>query len=282
MASRLVLRIQENFDRLTAGERKLAQLILEQQDAILTFSATEIARQAGVSKATTARFFQHLGYSDFNEVKAQAREERDRTAPYEMSLTNSEQLTAGRTIEAHLDLELKNITRTFEEMRPDTLEAATDLIAEAPRVWVLGLGLHEGLARYARLQLARLRHGVLLLGIGQSALAEEVAMLGPKDVLLVITLPPHAPMLHPLLSYAKTSRLSIITLTDRGSMLELQPLSDIVLPCHVASFGLGPSNTALASIIRLLALSYAAKAGTSAVQRMDIIAALKEEIMDAS
>lgn len=282
MASRLVLRIQEHYDRLTAGEQKLAKLILDQQDDILMHPASEIARMAGVSKATAARFFQHLGYADFNEVKVQAREERDRAAPYEMSLAQAGQVALGRTIGAHLELELKNLTRTFEEMNSDTLGKVTDLIAEAPRVWVLGLGLHEGLARYARLQLARLRHGVLLLGIGQSALAEELAMLGPKDVLLLITLPPHAQMLKPLLSYARTSRLSVVTLTDRGSMLELQRYSDVVLPCHVASFGLGPSNTALASTIRLLALSYAARAGASAVQRSDIIAAIKEEIMDMS
>ncbi|MDP2731674.1 MAG: MurR/RpiR family transcriptional regulator, partial [Hoeflea sp.] len=79
MASRLVLRIQERYEKLTSGEQKLAQLILDRQDDILTHSATAIADMAGVSKATAARFFQHLGYADFNEVKLQAREERNRT-----------------------------------------------------------------------------------------------------------------------------------------------------------------------------------------------------------
>src|SRR5262249_7759592 len=73
MASRLVLRIQERYQRLTAGEQKLARLIMDGQDDTLTRSATELAEQAGVSKATAARFFQHLGYADFNEVKLQAR-----------------------------------------------------------------------------------------------------------------------------------------------------------------------------------------------------------------
>ncbi len=81
MASRLVLRIQERYAKLTAGEQKIAQLVLEREDDILIHSATEIAEMAGVSKATTARFFQHLGYADFNEVKLQAREERNRTEP---------------------------------------------------------------------------------------------------------------------------------------------------------------------------------------------------------
>jgi DNA-binding MurR/RpiR family transcriptional regulator len=62
---------------------------------ILTHSATQIAEMAGVSKATAARFFQHPGYGDFNEVKLQARQERDRTEPYAFSVTRSEQLAQG-------------------------------------------------------------------------------------------------------------------------------------------------------------------------------------------
>lgn len=280
MASRLVLRIQERYPKLTAGEQKLAQLILDRQDDILTHSATEIAEMAGVSKATAARFFQHLGYADFNEVKLQAREERNRTEPYEYSVTNSEQLALGKTIGAHLELELKNLTKTFEELRSDKVREAAELIADAPRVWVLGLGTEEGFARYARLLLSRLRHGVMILGVQQGSWAEDLAMTGPKDVLLVIALPPWPSPLKAILGYARTSRLNVITITDRTSMMELQRLSKVVLPCHVSSFALGPSPTALGSAIRLLALTYAAHAGKPAQQRAEIIDSIHEELDD--
>ena len=39
MASGLVLRIQDRFSRLTAGEKKLAQLMLDREDDILTRNA---------------------------------------------------------------------------------------------------------------------------------------------------------------------------------------------------------------------------------------------------
>lgn len=265
---------------MTSGEQKLAQLILDRQDDILTHSATEIAEMAGVSKATAARFFQHLGYADFNEVKLQAREERNRTQPYEFSVTKSEQVAMGRTIGAHLELELRNLTKTFEELRSDKVREAAELIADAPRVWVLGLGPEEGFARYARLLFARLRHGVMILGINQGSWAEDLAMTGPKDVLLLITLPPHQSVLKPILSFAATSRLNVVTITDRTSMLEAQRYSKVVLPCHVSSFALGPSHTAVSSAIRLLALTFAAKVGKSAEQRSEIVASIHEELGD--
>jgi DNA-binding MurR/RpiR family transcriptional regulator len=281
MASRLTLRIQERFARLTASEQKLARLIMEQQDDILTHSATELAAMADVSKATTARFFRNLGYADFNEVRLQAREERNRTEPYRYSLGGSERIALGRAIGSHLELEIANVTKTFEELGSDKLTAAAEMIADAPRVWFLGFGMEEGLARYGRLLMARLRHNVMILGMnGGNAWTEDLAMTGPRDALVLITLEPRPRILRPILSYARTTRVNIITITDRNHMLQAQRYSNIVLPCHVTSFGLGPSYTATASIVRLLAVAYAAHAGDPALQRLDIINSIHEELDD--
>jgi DNA-binding MurR/RpiR family transcriptional regulator len=280
MSSRLVLRIQERFSRLTAGERKLAQLVLDREDDILIHSATEIAEMAGVSKATTARFFQHLGYVDFNEVRQQAREERNRSEPYGLSVTGSEQVALGKTVGTHLELELRNLTKTFEELRSDRVREAAEVLRDAPRVWVLGLGAEEGFARYARLLLSRLRHSVMILGINQGSWAEDLAMTGPKDALLLITLPPRPAILAPILGYAETTRMNVVTIADRNYAPEAQRFSRVVLPCHVSSFGLGPSHTVVASAIRLLAVTYTALAGKSAEQRAQIVASIEDELGD--
>lgn len=187
-----------------------------------------------------------------------------------------------RTISAHLDLEIANITRTFEALRSDKMREAAELIAAAPRVWVIGMGGdEEGFARYARLLFSRLRHSVMILGINQGSWAEDLAMTGPKDVLLLITLPPHRALLKQILGYAATSRLNIVTITDRGSVSEAQRYARVVLPCHVDSFALGgASYTAVSSAIRLLALTYASLAGKSAQQRLEIVAGIHDELDD--
>jgi DNA-binding MurR/RpiR family transcriptional regulator len=280
MASRLVLRIQERFARLTTSEQKLARMILERQDDLLTHSATELAAMADVSKATAARFFRSLGYADFNEVRLQAREERNRTEPYRYSVVGSEKVALGRAIGSHLELEITNLTRTFEELRSDRLTRAAELLGEAPRVWLLGLGAEEGLARYARLLLARLRHNVMMLGMNGNAWAEDLAMTGPRDALVLVTLEPRPRILKPILSYARTTRMNVITITDRNYLLQAQRYSAVVLPCHVSSFGLGPSHTSVASALRLLSIAFAAYAGDTALQRLEIINGIHEELDD--
>ncbi len=280
MASRLTLRIQERFARLTMSEQKLARMILEKQDDVLTYSATELAAVADVSKATATRFFRSLGYADFNEVRLQAREERNRTEPYRYSVVGSEKVALGRAIGTHLELELANLTKTFEELRSDRLTAAAELIGEAPRVWLLGMGPEEGLARYGRLLMARLRHNVMVLGMNGNAWAEDLAMTGPRDALILIALEPRPRILKPILGYARTTRMNVITITDRNHLVQAQRYSSVVLPCHVSSFGLGPSHTSVVSALRLLSIAYAAQAGDTALQRQEIINGIHEELDD--
>lgn len=278
MATRLTLRIQERISRLTKAEHKLAALLLENHALMETHSATEMAALSGVSKATTARFFQSLGYADFDEAKTQAREERNRTQPYSYLPAAPEAVALGRSIGNHLDLELLNLTRTFEEMHSELLTDAAALIAAAPRVWVLGFGAEEGLARHARLTFARLRPDVLMLGTHQGSWAEDLAMTGPRDVLLLLTLEPRPRQLGTLMAYARTTRMNVITLTDHHYYARAQRFSRLVIGCHVASYGSIPSHTALLSVLRLLAIAFIAKSGETALQRLAVIDEINEEL----
>lgn len=279
MASRLTLRIQDRFSTLTPGEQKLARLVLDGQDDMLAHSATELAEMAGVSKATTARFFRSLGYSDFNEVRAQAREERNRTQPYHYATTMRKSGRLG-SIAAHLELELANLTRTFEELNSGRLTDAAKLIVEAPRVWLLGIGLEDGLSRYARQLLSRLRDHVVLLNDGSASWAETLAMTGPRDALILLTLDPRPKILKPIVAYLRTTRVNIITATDQTFVGRAERFSQVVLPCHVTSLGLGPSHTSMASVLRLLAVAYAEQAGDAALERSEIILDIHEELDD--
>lgn len=280
MASRLALRIQERMSQLTVSEQKLGKLLIERQDVVNTHSATELAGMANVSKATAARFFRSLGYADFDEVKTQAREERNRTQPYKYSVAASAELAHGRAIGEHLELELLNLRRTFEEMRSDRLAEAAQLIANAPNVWFLGMGLEEGLVRQARLMFARLRPNVRLLGTHDGSWAEDLAMTGPKDVLMLVSLAPQPRLLTSVIDYARTSHMNIITITDHALLGRAQQISKIVLPCHVASYTTTPSYTAVTSVLRLLSTAYSSRAPESASQRMQIIDQIHEELDD--
>lgn len=278
MASRLVLRIYEKQSRLTASEQKLAHVLLENQGIIETHTATELANLAGVSKATAARFFRNLGYADFEEVRLQAREERNRTEPYSQLSVAAEPLASGRSIGDHMDLELRNLTRTFEELRSDRLPEISSLISQAPNIWFLGFGAEDGVARTGRSLFSRLRHGVHhMAGDGQDWQI-DLATAGPRDVLVLLTLEPRPRLLRSIVSFARTSRIKIITLTDHSYQPQAARFSDVVLPCHVSSYGLVPTHATLLSMLRLLAVSFAGENPDQVKRRSDTLDAIAEEL----
>ncbi len=278
MATRLALRIQNRLEELAPSERKLATMLLERNDDPLVYSATELAQQAGVSKATAARLFRSLGYRDFNEVRLEAREERNRTSPIQRILVPSKAPSGATAAESHLQIELANLTRTFEELSTDRLRRAAHAIAHANNLWLIGRGAEAGLAEHARLLFARLRPKVNRLSGQADTLAEDLAMLGPQDTLLVIAIRPDMRLIEPALEWAQTTRLTSVAVCDATSSERLRRLGAETLVCHAAGYGVGPSHTAAISMIRMLAIATREALGASAERRSELIAEIREEL----
>ncbi|CAB3777151.1 MurR/RpiR family transcriptional regulator [Pararobbsia alpina] len=283
MSARLVLAIQERYETLAPSERRLASLLLEQQQDMLTYTATELAGMAGVSKATAARLFRSLGYKDFNEVRLQAREERNRTQPFEQTLQPSVAPVpaADHTVAGHLQAEIADLTRTFESMSNHTVSAAGELLARAPRVWLLGFGAEDGLVRSMRPLLARVRPDVHVLG-GQSGIwAEELAMTGPGDALLLVVTSTRTELLKQVVNSARMTRVRLVTVSDLQNAAWAKRISQVALPCHVSSSLAGPSASTVVSMLNLLVRVVAGHIGKAAAQRTSLIADIRDEFGDA-
>lgn len=278
MASRLILRIHEKQTRLTSAEKKIAQVILENHDIIETHTATEIANLAGVSKASAARFFRTLGYADFEEIRLQAREERNQKQPYRQTVVTDSPTSLGRSIGDHLELELRNLTRSFEELSSYNLVEATNILSAAPSIWFLGFGAEDGIARTGRAIFSQLRHGVhYISGIGEDW-SSDLAMVGPRDALVLLSLDARPKIMRSIINYARTSRMQIITLTDHSYEQQAARFSNVVLPCHVASYGLLPTHATILSMLRLLGIAFAGKNPETAKQRAETLEAIIEEL----
>jgi len=282
MSSRLVLAIQEHYEKLSPSEHKLAALLLERADDLLTYSASEMALMAGVSKATAARLFRRLGYADFNEVRLQARQERNLAPPFQRQVAPLEPLKPGAapSVSLHLQSEQDSMVRTFETLRGDTLRSAAGLLAGAPRVWVLGMGLDDGLVRFVRPQLARIRPDVFQLEAQGGLWAEELAISTPKDCLLLVQTQPRVRVIEQVLTHAMANRMRSVAVVDVRHVAWAGRHADVVLPCYCASAETAFSGMAAASMLHLLMQHVAQRLGPRAKQRENVIAAMRRELDD--
>lgn len=277
MGTRLALRIQERFDALTPSEQKLAQFLLDRPDEILAASATELAKFTGVSKATAARLFRNLGYEDFNEVRLQAREERNRTGPVQQIPMPQANGASATSASVHLQIESANLTRTFEELRSDVLQEAAEQISAAGRVWVAGLGIENGLAQHLRILLARVRPAVHLISDNAATWPEELASTGPNDALILIAVRPWSRQISAVLNFARTTRLKTLVITDPTNAGKARRKDALVLNCHVSTPWDELTYTSILSMAQLLSGAVANRLGDKARIRRDLIADLTEE-----
>ncbi|WP_258933816.1 MurR/RpiR family transcriptional regulator [Nesterenkonia pannonica] len=165
---RIDARIDAAYGELPPQERRVADFLLEHLGDLAIFSAADISREAGVSKATVSRIFRKLGFESFSEVRDHVRELRHRGIPTTAPASSED--TEGLTVlERHEAQERENLSRVMAALEGGRLQQAVQLISDARRVVVVGLRNGFPLALHLRQQLTQIRGDVTLAPLpGQS------------------------------------------------------------------------------------------------------------------
>jgi len=272
----LVHRIRDTYDALPVSERKLAELILEMQEDLAAYSATELAARAGVSKATAARLVRRLGYADFHEMRQQARNRYHNGSPL-AELSNT--LGLEGTLAQHLGHDIACLTRTSQTITAGHAQAAVNILADAQRVTVVGFRNSYPPAIYARELLVQVRPQVNLLPIPGQTVSEELSDLGPGDAILAFGFRRRPPVLGRILHIAAAAKTRTVLLGD-SSLGEISKSADVVFRCFSRGSRLFDSYVAAMSLVNYLGSGVALALGVSAQERLRRIEAMHEEFCD--
>lgn len=280
MGTLLSLRIQEKFDELTRSEQKLAMVLLDHSDDILMFSAKELSVASGVSAATAVRLFRNLGYRDFNEVRLQARQERNLSGPTTALTVPIEPMPpGGATAAAHLQQELGNLSRTFATLEAKPLRRAADALASARRMWIAGLGPDAAVARLAWSLFSQIRPGVQVLAEDSQSWPSELASMGPGDLLLAVASRPWLDGFNPVLEFCQTARVRLLVICDPTSQGRVERHGGQALVCYAAQIPHARSYTSVMSMLGLLHMAALERLGDSALVRTELIDGLREKFL---
>ncbi len=157
-------RILGAYDDMTKSERRLADLLLGNGDALVLYSASDLSERAQVSKATTARFFRRMGYPSFKTAQREARRPEKGPSPETRRIgpLRGDQADIGD----HLANDVQNLVRSVEQLRSDELALAVLTMARAEKLWVVGFGENYPLAHFARALLIRVKPDIRMIPIG--------------------------------------------------------------------------------------------------------------------
>jgi DNA-binding MurR/RpiR family transcriptional regulator len=271
--------IMAAYTQLPPGERKLADTILSKLNNLASYSATELAAEAAVSKATTARFFRRIGYRSFGHARRQARAEAHLASPLYALAGVDPKERATDTLSRHVAADIKNLSETFKLPNTRPLAQAATQIAKATRVRVVGLRNGYFVASYAAYLLTQLREEVVSLPGAAMTLAEDLVSLERGDVLLVVDFRRRSALLQTIVEAARSANASLIFITNPG-MPALSRPGDTVLHCLTDGASIFDSYVAAVSIANFLCAAVAKELGKKSRKRLEAIETLHDVLSD--
>lgn len=182
-------RLAARYPQLSPTEQRVARFFAEHREEIAFLSAVEIAQQLETSDATVVRAAQSLGYSGLPDLK------RELSASLRTRRTPAMQLgrrleEVGDDPEATLDhvlcWQIQLLEEARQTVRPAAFKRGVEIMHQAARVLVFGIGPGACVAEYAALKLVRFGRQAAALTHSGSRLSDGLLAMRPGDALVAL------------------------------------------------------------------------------------------------
>lgn len=217
--------LRSAYDGMTKVEKRIADYILTQPDAMMDITIAELAQQAKSSEITVSRFCKKLGFSGLQSLKIALASTRKETPEnyLEIHPDDGYDTVTAKVFQSIID----GLTDTRRLLDPAACSAAVAAIAGARRIAVYGFGNSATVC--CDIETRLLRFGLVVQAYSDShQQVTSASLLTPNDVVLAVS---HTGATRDLLAsirIAKENGAKIIAITSHATS-ELAKASDIVL-----------------------------------------------------
>ncbi|WP_142847732.1 MurR/RpiR family transcriptional regulator [Telmatospirillum sp. J64-1] len=263
----LTARLRMRYAELSRAERRLADAILDCPGEVASYSATELAGIAQVSKTTVSRLVRRLGFLNYEQARLASREATASGSPlYLLRKKVGEDIPLAAT--AHWQRCIDNLEGTSRLLDQTVLTEAIEALAKARRIWLVGMRNNYYLAAYARWQFIQMRPAVhlLLAGAGET-LAETLSELDKGDLLVVMGIRRRPALVQRVLRHAQERDIPLLYIGDAHTSLNAKaPVLSLL--CETHSLTALDNHVAAFGIIHLLAAGLMDRLGPAARERI--------------
>ena len=239
MGSReLMVRINENYAKMSKGQKKLAAYISENYEKAVFLTAAKMGETVGVSESTVVRFAVSLGYKGYPEFQKAL----EGVVMNRLNSIQRMEVTYGRIPQAEilqtvLQSDMDKIKITMESIDANTFNCAVDIILNAKNIYVLGIRSCAPLAGFLSFYLNLIFDNVRLLQTNNtSEIFEQMVRIGEQDVIIGISFPRYSMRTLKALEFANNRNAKVITLTDSvNSPMNLYSSCNLIAKSDMAS-----------------------------------------------
>lgn len=223
----VVARLRGIVPSLLPAEAKVARLVVDNAESILSQPVGQVARDAGVSEATVIRFCRTAGFSGFQSMKIALA--RETVSPIASALHEdvSEKDEAGAIARKVFAANIDTLNDTLGVLDPSAVERATALVGKAGKVLIIGVGTSAPVAYDAYAKLMRLGVPATLQTDAHLQMM-EAALLKRGDVILAISHSGATKDPVETVAVGRGAGAKVVSITNNG-MSPLSRASDVTL-----------------------------------------------------
>ena len=229
--SSLLTEISLSYNQYTKTERKIADYILKKPGGVLFMSITELAEECGVAEASIHRFCRKVGAKGYQEFKMKLSLSTTPEEPEsdEGSADGNGKVATGQMFADILQTHINAIRETNALLRPETVNAAVDLMIRSRSVQFFGIGDSLLAAEEARNKFLRITPKVRTI-TDPHMQAMAASMADAEDLLFFISYSGATKDNVYVAKIAKEAGARIIVIT-RFLKSPLTEYADVVLIC---------------------------------------------------
>ena len=247
--------IQIKFQRLSKGQKLIAEYILNNYDKAAVMTAAKLGISVGVSESTVVRFANELGFSGYPKLQKALQEliKNKLTTVQRLELSN-EYISDSDSLKGVLKADIENIRATLEKINPDVFEEVVNEIFKANNIYILGLRSSTAVAEFLGFYLNIILQNVRTVRYGISDIFEQMINVKEGDLVIGIGFPRYASKTIAALDFSKNKGAKVVAITD-SLISPLAAKADLTLIAQSNMASFVDSLVAPLSLINALIIS---------------------------
>lgn len=211
----LMTQIEQQHANMPKRLREIGNFVLGHPEAIALSTLAELAAETDIATSAFVRFAQTLGFDGFSQMQALFRQQvRSSWPQYASRLSDMADVDPADHFEALSVSAVESINRLSNTVSMEHLETAVRKLTDAETIWFAAGGRAKPVTVYMSYVLTKLGIRSQEFREAPAEAMRELNLVGPRDVLLVVSFAPYGELTVKLAQEAASRGVKIISITD--------------------------------------------------------------------
>jgi DNA-binding MurR/RpiR family transcriptional regulator len=231
--------IQDNLPGFSKGQKQIANYILTSYDKAAFMTASKLGKTVNVSESTVVRFAAELGFDGYPSMQKTLQEMiRNKLTSIQRIEVSRDRIGNQDVLSMVMHSDIDKIRMTLEDTDQESFAQAVDYLAQARRVYILGVRSAGALADFLGYYLRFMFDDVTVVDTSaMSEVFEQVLRVRQGDVFIGLSFPRYSRRTVKAMNYVKNQGATVIAITDSHTS-PLTQYADVSLlaKSYMASF----------------------------------------------